>query len=69
MSVVRRETTLFISDSTGEPVSIKSEIVRVVSPSTTEIPKIIRLKIRSSGSFQTRVGRPGLTYFANYKIQ
>ena len=33
----------------GEPVSMKSEIVRVVSPSTTEISEPTRLKVRSPG--------------------
>ena len=35
ISVVLRETTLTILDSTGEPVSMESEIVKVVSLSTT----------------------------------
>ena len=35
---------LTISVSTCEPVSIESEIVRVVSPSTTEISEITRLQ-------------------------
>ena len=50
ISVILRETTLTISDWTGEPVSMESEIVRVVSLSTTEISEITRLKIRSSES-------------------
>ena len=50
ISVVLRETSPIILDSTGEPVSIESDIVRVVSLSTTEIPEITRLKSRSSGS-------------------
>ena len=45
-----RETTLTISDSTGAPVSIESEIMRVVSLSTTEITEITRLKTSYSGS-------------------
>ena len=45
ISVVERETTLTVSITTGEPVSIESEVVRVVSLSTTEISKITRLKI------------------------
>ena len=47
--VVRRKTTLTISVSTSEPVCMVSEIVRMVSLSTTEISEITRLKIRSSG--------------------
>ena len=39
-----RETTFTISVSTGEPVSVESEIVRVVSLSKTEISNITRLK-------------------------
>ena len=35
---------------TGEPVSMESEIMRVVSLSTTQISEITRLKTRSSGS-------------------
>ena len=50
ISVVLRETNLTIPVSTGEPVSLESEIVRVTSLSTTEISEITRLKIRSSGS-------------------
>ena len=42
ISVVLRETTLTISDSTDEPVSIESERVRVVSLYTTEMSEIIR---------------------------
>ena len=49
-SVVLKETTLTISVSTCEPVSMESEIVRVFPLSTTEISEITRLKIRSSGS-------------------
>ena len=37
ISVVVRKTTLTISDSTGEPVSMESEIARVVSLCTTGI--------------------------------
>ena len=48
ISVVLRENTLTISDSTGETVSMESEIMTVLSLSTTEIPEITRLKIRSS---------------------
>ena len=46
ISVVLRETTLTRSDSTGKPVSMEYEIVKVVS----EISEITRLKIRSSAS-------------------
>ena len=38
--VVQRECTLSISVSTGEPVSVESKIVRVVSLGTTEIYEI-----------------------------
>ena len=47
-SVVQRETTFTISDSTSEPVSTEYEIVKMVSHHTTEICEITRLKIRSS---------------------
>ena len=50
ISVVIGETTLFISGSTGEPVSMEFDIVRVVSLSTMVISEITRLKIRFSGS-------------------
>ena len=40
ISVVLRETTFTISVSTGEPVPVESEIVTVVSLSTTEISEI-----------------------------
>ena len=50
ISVVLSKTTLIISDSTGEPVSMESEIVRVDSLSATEISEITRFKIRSSWS-------------------
>ena len=50
ISVALRETFLIISDSTGEPVSMEYEIVRVFSLSTTLISEIVRLKILSSGS-------------------
>ena len=50
ISVILRETTLTISLSTGELVSMESEIVRVVSPSAMGISEMTRLKIRSSGS-------------------
>ena len=43
-----RETILSIS--TGEPVSMEFEIAREVFLSTTEISKITRLKIESSGT-------------------
>ena len=49
VSIELRETTLTSSDSTGDPVSMKSEIVRVVSLSKTEVSEITRLTIRSSG--------------------
>ena len=39
-----------ISYSTGKPALMKSERVRVVSLSTTEMSDITRLEIRSSGS-------------------
>ena len=42
-------TILTISVSTCEPVSMESEIVRVISRSTTAISEKIRLKILSSG--------------------
>ena len=48
ISGLQRTTTLTITDSTGDPVSMESEIARVVSLSTTEISEITRLKIRSS---------------------
>ena len=41
---------LTISVLTGEPVSMESEVVSVVSLCTTEISEITRLKIRSSWS-------------------
>ena len=44
ISVVLRETTLTVSDSIETSFPVKSEIVRVVSPSTTEIIKITRFK-------------------------
>ena len=44
ISVVLRENTLTISVSTREPVSMESEIVRVVSFDTTEISEKTRLK-------------------------
>ena len=47
ISFVLGETTLTISDSIDGPVSMESEIVRVISRSTTEISEITRLKIRS----------------------
>ena len=50
MSVLLRKSTLSISVSTGEPLSMESEIVRVVSLSTIKISEITRLKIRSSWS-------------------
>ena len=49
ISIALRETTLTISDTTGKTVLVESEIMRVVSLSTTEISEITRLKIRSSG--------------------
>ena len=49
LKIVLRETTLTFSVSTGEIVSMESQVVRVVSLSTTEISEITRLKIRSSG--------------------
>ena len=48
ISGVLRETTPTISYLTDKPVSMESEIVTVVSFSTTEISKITRLKIQSS---------------------
>ena len=50
ISVLLRERTLIILDSTGKLVSMESEIVLVLSLSTTEISEITRLKIRSSWS-------------------
>ena len=50
ISVLLRETTLTITVSTGEFVSMESEKVRVFFLSTTEISEITRLKIRFSGS-------------------
>ena len=50
ISVVLRETTPIISDSTGETFSMESEMIRVVFLRTTEISEIARLKIRFSGS-------------------
>ena len=44
ISFVLNKTTLIISDSTFEPVTMVSEIVRVVSLSTTEISEVTRLK-------------------------
>ena len=49
ISVVLRETTLTISASTGDPISMESETVRMVSLSVMEISEITRLKIRWSG--------------------
>ena len=49
ISVVLRETTLTISDSTGETVAMESEIARAFQISTTEISQLTRLKIQSSG--------------------
>ena len=49
ISVVLREPTLSISELTVEPVSMESEIVRVVSLRTTGISKIKQLKIQSPG--------------------
>ena len=49
ISVVLRETTLTISVSTVEPVSVESELIRGVSHSITEISELTRLKIKSSG--------------------
>ena len=46
ITVALREITFIVLDSTGEPVPMVSEVVRVVSLSTTEIPEITRLKIR-----------------------
>ena len=50
ISVVLRETTLTISDLTGEPVTVEPGIERVVSLIATEISEITRLTIRYSGS-------------------
>ena len=50
ISVVLRKTILIILVSAGEPVSMESEILRVVSLSTTEISEMTRSKNRSSGS-------------------
>ena len=40
ISVVLKEITFTTSVSTGEPVSIESEIMKVVSPCTTKISEI-----------------------------
>ena len=52
ISVVPRETTLTISDciETGSPR--ETEIVRVVSLSTTEIPETTRFKIPEKSQFK-----------------
>ena len=47
--VVLRETCLTISVSIGKPVSMESEIVRVVSLTATKISEITQQKIWSSG--------------------
>ena len=47
ISVVLRGSTLTFSDSTVEPVPMESEIMRVISLSTTEISEMTRLKTRS----------------------
>ena len=47
---VLRDTTFTISDSTGGPLSLEYEIVRVASLSTTEISEITRLRIQFSWS-------------------
>ena len=44
ISVVQRETTLTISDSIETASLVGSEILRVVSPSTTKITEITRFK-------------------------
>ena len=44
-SVLPSETILTILDSTGEPLSMESEIVGVVSVSKTEVSEITRYKI------------------------
>ena len=49
ISTALRETTLTIPDSSCEPFSMKSEVVRVVSLSTTELSQLTRLKVCSSG--------------------
>ena len=50
ISVVVRENTITISDSIEIGSPGESEMVRMLSRSTTEITEITRLKIRSSGS-------------------
>ena len=50
ISVVLWEITPTISDSTDEPVSKESEMLRVISRSTTKISNITKLKIQSSGA-------------------
>ena len=55
ISIVLREATLTMSVSTSEPVSMESEIVRVVSLYTMEISEITRLKTRSSRSATLRM--------------
>ena len=53
--MVLRETTFTVSVSTGELVSMESEIVSVFSSSATEISEITQLKIRSSWSGHLQV--------------
>ena len=55
ISIVLRKRTLTISNLTGEPVSMESETVRVVSLTTMEKAEITQLKILSSGSIYLKI--------------
>ena len=59
ISVELRETTLTISDSAGEPVSIESEIMKVVSFSTTEISAITRDNTLKNPIFRVQIPSRG----------
>ena len=50
ISPLLEETTLIVSDSTGETASMEYKTVRVVSSSSTKISEITRSKTRSLGS-------------------
>ena len=50
ISIVQRETTLTISDSIETGSNVETEIVRVVSLSTTEITEITRLKTKQKNN-------------------
>ena len=71
ISVVLRETTLTFLDAIGDTVSTESEIVRVVSLSTTEISEITRLKIESSrsGYYKSNIYIFLNNYFKNNSIK